>query len=72
MGKEDAELPWLVFFQGGPGFGASRPDTNSGWLKRALQEFRVLLLDGRGTGRSTPVTHQTLRASIRPQIRPIT
>jgi pimeloyl-ACP methyl ester carboxylesterase len=58
--KEDAELPWLVFFQGGPGFGAPRPETNSGWLKRALQEFRVLLLDGRGTGRSTPVTHQTL------------
>jgi len=60
LGKEDAELPWLVFFQGGPGFGAPRPETNSGWLKRALQEFRVLLLDGRGTGRSTPVTHQTL------------
>jgi pimeloyl-ACP methyl ester carboxylesterase len=59
-GKGDAELPWLVFFQGGPGFGAPRPDSNSGWLKRALQEFRVLLLDGRGTGRSTPVTHQTL------------
>ena len=60
LGKEDAELPWLVFFQGGPGFGAPRPETHSGWLKRALQEFRVLLLDGRGTGRSTPVTHQTL------------
>jgi pimeloyl-ACP methyl ester carboxylesterase len=60
VGKEDTDLPWLIFFQGGPGFGAPRPETNSGWLKRALQEFRVLLLDGRGTGRSTPVTHQTL------------
>jgi len=58
--KENAELPWLVFFQGGPGFGAPRPETNSDWLKRALQEFHVLLLDGRGTGRSTPITHQTL------------
>ena len=60
LGNEAAESPWLVFFQGGPGFGAPRPETSSGWLKRALQEFRVLLLDGRGTGRSTPVTHQTL------------
>ena len=59
-GKEDADLPWLVFFQGGPGFGAPRPDGRSGWLKRALQEFRVLLLDDRGAGQSSPLTHQTL------------
>jgi pimeloyl-ACP methyl ester carboxylesterase len=58
--KEKDELPWLVFFQGGPGFGAPRPAENSGWLKRALQEFRVLLLDQRGTGRSMPVTAQSL------------
>jgi pimeloyl-ACP methyl ester carboxylesterase len=55
--RERDELPWLVFFQGGPGHEAPRPlrairDT---WLERALQEFRVLLLDQRGTGRSTPV-----------------
>jgi pimeloyl-ACP methyl ester carboxylesterase len=58
--KEGEELPWLVFFQGGPGFSAPRPEDKSGWLKRALQEYRVLLLDQRGTGRSAPVTHQTL------------
>ncbi len=58
--KEKDDLPWLVFFQGGPGFGAPRPSENSGWLKRALEEFRVLLLDQRGTGRSTPVTAQSL------------
>ena len=58
--KAQDELPWLVFFQGGPGFGSPRPADNSGWLKRALQEFRVLLLDQRGTGRSTPVTAQSL------------
>jgi len=58
--KSQADLPWLVYFQGGPGFGAPRPTDNSGWLKRALQEFRVLLLDQRGTGRSTPVTAQSL------------
>ncbi len=57
---EREELPWLVFFQGGPGSAAPRPLRYEGWLKRAVQEFRVLLLDQRGTGRSTPVTHQTL------------
>ena len=66
-GKEDADLPWLVFFQGGPGFSSPRPDGRSGWLKRALQEYRVLLLDDRGTGRSTPVTHQTLAWRGSPQ-----
>ena len=60
-GKDNAELPYLVFFQGGPGTGAPRPMGNSGWLKRALTEFRVLLLDQRGTGASTPITAQTLR-----------
>jgi pimeloyl-ACP methyl ester carboxylesterase len=54
------KLPWLVFFQGGPGYQGPRPPANAGWLPRALQEYRVLLLDDRGTGRSTPVTYQTL------------
>ncbi|QYH29285.1 alpha/beta hydrolase [Aeromonas salmonicida subsp. masoucida] len=54
------ELPWLLFLQGGPGFGAPRPTANSGWLKRALQEFRVLLLDQRGTGHSTPISADAL------------
>ncbi|MEM7127623.1 MAG: alpha/beta fold hydrolase [Chloroflexota bacterium] len=58
--KEAEGLPWLVYFQGGPGFGAPRPSEKSGWLARALQEFRVLLLDQRGTGRSSPVNQQTL------------
>lgn len=57
---EGESLPWLVFFQGGPGFEAPRPQSSSGWLKRALTEYRVLLLDQRGTGRSTPVLPQTL------------
>lgn len=57
---EQRDLPWLVFFQGGPGLGATRPLERSGWLKRAVQEYRVLLLDQRGTGRSTPVATQTL------------
>ncbi len=59
-GKENANQPYLVYFQGGPGSGAPRPTSNSGWLGRALQDYRVLLLDQRGTGRSTPVTTQAL------------
>jgi pimeloyl-ACP methyl ester carboxylesterase len=47
---------YLVFLQGGPGFEAVRPTAPpSGWMKRALRDYRVLLLDQRGTGRSTPV-----------------
>jgi pimeloyl-ACP methyl ester carboxylesterase len=61
-GKEDTAQPYLVFFQGGPGSGSPRPMGNSGWIKRALQDYRVLLLDQRGTGLSTPLTAQSLRA----------
>ena len=56
---EGTEKPFLVFFQGGPGFESSRPlgiPRAPGWLDRALVDFRVLMFDGRGTGRSTPVT----------------
>jgi pimeloyl-ACP methyl ester carboxylesterase len=55
---EGRDRPFLVFFQGGPGFEAPRPTRNPsapGWLDRALQDYRVLMLDQRGTGRSTPV-----------------
>ncbi|PKW17741.1 alpha/beta fold hydrolase [Saccharopolyspora spinosa] len=59
-GNEDRALPWLVYFQGGPGGKAERPLSTSAWLRRALQDYRVLLLDQRGTGRSTPANRQTL------------
>jgi pimeloyl-ACP methyl ester carboxylesterase len=58
--KADTELPWLLFLQGGPGFGAQRPTGRESWLDRALSDYRVLLLDQRGTGRSSPVNRQTL------------
>ena len=59
-GKADADLPWLLFLEGGPGFGAPRPEGRSSWLDRALADYRVLLLDQRGTGRSSPASRQTL------------
>jgi len=55
--KASHAQPWLVFFQGGPGFEGPRPDSVASpeWLARALADYRVLLLDQRGMGRSTPI-----------------
>ena len=55
--KADAAQPWLVFLQGGPGFEGPRPVSpdSPAWLRRALADYRVLLLDQRGMGRSTPL-----------------
>ncbi|CAK2005732.1 alpha/beta fold hydrolase [Vibrio crassostreae] len=60
LAKDSQELPWLIYFQGGPGFPSPRVSGQSGWLKRALQNYRVLLLDQRGTGNSTVISHETL------------
>jgi pimeloyl-ACP methyl ester carboxylesterase len=52
------DQPFLVYLQGGPGSEAPRPTrrpTAPGWLDRALSEYRVLMVDQRGTGRSTPI-----------------
>ena len=60
---DGADRPLLLFLQGGPGFEAPRPTrhpTSPGWLGRALQEYRVLMLDQRGTGRSSPVSAAAL------------
>jgi pimeloyl-ACP methyl ester carboxylesterase len=61
------DLPWLVFLQGGPGMRAPRPVGRDAWLDRALQDFRVLLLDQRGTGRSTPADRLSLARLGTPQ-----
>jgi pimeloyl-ACP methyl ester carboxylesterase len=50
------DRPFLLFLQGGPGSEAPRPSgVTGGWLGRALEDYRVLLLDQRGTGRSSPI-----------------
>ncbi len=56
------DRPWLVFLQGGPGFESPRPLASGGWLSKAVERYRVLLLDQRGTGRSTPQTPENITA----------
>lgn len=57
---ENEQLPYLIYFQGGPGYESPRPITNSGWIKRASEEYKVLLLDQRGTGLSSPILEESL------------
>ncbi|PQM37056.1 uncharacterized protein Pyn_03155 [Prunus yedoensis var. nudiflora] len=60
VGKEEQPLPYLLYLQGGPGFEAPRPTEPSGWIRKACEEFRVILMDQRGTGLSTPLTASSM------------
>jgi pimeloyl-ACP methyl ester carboxylesterase len=59
--RKGDDLPFLLFLQGGPGGKSPRP-TNGGpsWLSGALKTHRVLLLDQRGTGRSSRIEGSTM------------
>ncbi|MBD5785488.1 alpha/beta fold hydrolase [Cellulosimicrobium terreum] len=56
------DLPLLVFLQGGPGGKGPRPTGPDGWLGEALKTYRVVLLDQRGTGRSSAVRGGSIAA----------
>jgi pimeloyl-ACP methyl ester carboxylesterase len=60
--REHDDLPWLLFLQGGPGGKSPRPGSGVGdsWIRHATRTHRVLLLDQRGTGRSTPLNARTV------------
>ncbi|MCA9000826.1 MAG: alpha/beta hydrolase, partial [Planctomycetes bacterium] len=52
---ESKDLPHLLYLQGGPGSPSPRPNGVDGWVGELCKEFRIVLLDQRGTGRSTPI-----------------
>jgi pimeloyl-ACP methyl ester carboxylesterase len=52
--KRDADLPWLLFLQGGPGGKGPRLEDAKDW-RPALERYHVLMLDQRGVARSTPL-----------------
>ncbi|KAK7340314.1 hypothetical protein VNO77_21016 [Canavalia gladiata] len=56
VGKEEQKLPYLLYLQGGPGFECRGPTESSGWVQKVVEEFRLILMDQRGTGLSTPLT----------------
>lgn len=52
--KLEEPLPLLVYLQGGPGGKSPRPTCEDpSWLHEALKQYRVILPDQRGTGRSS-------------------
>lgn len=63
------QLPLLLFLQGGPGGKSPRPISVSsdGWFKEALKHFSIILPDQRGTGKSSPVTGETILSRGTPQ-----
>jgi pimeloyl-ACP methyl ester carboxylesterase len=60
---DDAKRPVVIWFQGGPGFEIAYPEHRGGWLEQLLTRYRVVLLDQRGTGLSTPLEARALPMS---------
>ena len=58
--EEAARLPWLLYLQGGPGGRGNRLASLGGWSKAAAKDFRILMLDQRGTGLSSAIDRNTL------------
>ncbi|MDP3951708.1 alpha/beta fold hydrolase [Microbacterium sp.] len=52
---DEADRPLLTFLQGGPGGANPRPLKRDGWIDEALRDYRIVLVDQRGTGSSTPL-----------------
>lgn len=53
--RDGEDLPVLLFLQGGPGGQGPRPTAAGGWWTSLLETYRVVLLDQRGTGRSSRI-----------------
>ncbi|ROT37291.1 alpha/beta-hydrolase [Sodiomyces alkalinus F11] len=55
------QKPWLVYLEGGPGFGNKEPQESPITRMALSRGYQVLFLDYRGVGSSTPVSAATLR-----------
>ncbi|KAI7210716.1 alpha/beta-hydrolase [Hortaea werneckii] len=59
--KENEQLPWMLYLQGGPGMECRAPQ-HYPWTHTILDKgYQMLFLDQRGTGLSTPITASTLQ-----------
>lgn len=56
------ERPFMVYLQGGPGGKSPRPASDSGWVYELSKTHRLILLDQRGTGLSTPLSAEVVLA----------
>ncbi|WP_346843907.1 alpha/beta fold hydrolase [uncultured Rothia sp.] len=63
------DRPFMVYLQGGPGGKSPRPTIDSGWVHELSKTHRIVLLDQRGTGLSTPLSAPSILAqgSVREQ-----
>ncbi|MFL3013036.1 MAG: alpha/beta fold hydrolase, partial [Candidatus Neomarinimicrobiota bacterium] len=68
MENSNKSLPYLIFFQGGPGFESPRPISDSGWIKRASDKYNIILIDQRGTGLSSPISIESIKGMSDNQI----
>lgn len=58
--RKSLQKPWLVYLQGGPGYGCPSPQ-NSNITSAILEKgYQMLYLDQRGTGQSNPITVESL------------
>lgn len=64
---KSAQKPYLVFLQGGPGFGNPAPDSSPLTRHMLDRGYELLLLDYRGVGNSCPVTPESLSLVGGPQ-----
>ncbi|PBK73997.1 alpha/beta-hydrolase [Armillaria solidipes] len=62
--KEEEELPYLVYLQGGPGYEIPFPNINGYVAEIHEQGYQTLWMDPRGTGLSTHISPESLPASL--------
>lgn len=58
--QKKKQLPWIVYFQGGPGFECASPQNFASTQTILDRGYQMLFLDQRGTGLSSPVSASVL------------